>query len=290
LWGGFAFTRGPEVGIDPLLMLAGLDSISPGWSTLRIADEGCNDLRPQIWRWWTYQFTHVGAQHALMNVLLNVLFGIPLETIHGHLRIALMFNVGVMGGACCYFLNDAHTTVVGCSGGCYALVGIHFADLLINWKQKKFRIPVLFLIFVLIAVDVGSYLMSMGSGQVSHSAHVGGAIAGCIIGCMVGKNLKVELWERFLIGVMSCIGLFLTSTCLVWLIVQDGGPRNIWEAAVGQHGWCWIRQVYSPDFAQQRFECVRCGVRECVERWSLLPNVTSVSLAACEQRGFLYDG
>lgn len=102
---------------------------------LRLAGDSCEDLRAQVWRWWTYQFTHVGAVHVMMNAALNVVLGIPLELMHGSLRVALMFNIGVVGGAMCYSVNDAHTVVVGCSGGCYALIGTHIADLLMNWRS-----------------------------------------------------------------------------------------------------------------------------------------------------------
>merc|ERR1719277_1272699 len=133
-------------GTDPLTAKAGIDSFKPCWVDLRLST-GCGDAlqdqRFQAWRWLTYQWTHVGIMHVLMNVFLNCLLGIPLEGLHGPLRMAVMFNVGVFGGACCYFLSDAHTVVVGCSGGCYALIGMHVADLIMNWAQKKFRWPTL---------------------------------------------------------------------------------------------------------------------------------------------------
>merc|ERR1719210_934300 len=72
-----------------------------------------------------------------MNCLLALIFGISLEGFHGPIRMFIMFNVGVFGGACCYFVSDVHTRVVGMSGGCYALVGMHFGDVLMNFHEQR---------------------------------------------------------------------------------------------------------------------------------------------------------
>merc|ERR1719401_546484 len=113
--------------------------MAPGWTDLRLAGSACEDYRPQAWRWLTYQFTHGGALHALMNAFMLAMLGVPLEGLHGHLRILLMFNCGVLGGAASHVINDAHRPLVGCSGGVYALIGVHVAELAMNWSEKRFR-------------------------------------------------------------------------------------------------------------------------------------------------------
>merc|ERR1719210_44468 len=72
-----------------------------------------------------------------MNCLLALIFGISLEGFHGPIRMFIMFNSGVLGGACCYLVSDVHTRVVGMSGGCYALLGMHFGDLIINFHEES---------------------------------------------------------------------------------------------------------------------------------------------------------
>mmetsp|Transcript_33864 Transcript_33864/g.97383 ORF Transcript_33864/g.97383 Transcript_33864/m.97383 type:complete len:423 (+) Transcript_33864:80-1348(+) len=291
LWLIFAIARSLATGLDPLVLYAGLDSFKVGSTDLRISDKDCNDFRHEIWRWWTYQFTHVGAMHVLMNIFLNVVLGIPLEGVHGHWRMLLMYQFGVFGGALCYFISDAHSVVVGCSGGCYALVGIHLADLAINWNQKKFRFSTLLFIFVLAAGEAISFSLSLSSEHASHAAHVGGFCAGCIIGCVVGRNLKVLACERVFIAFVAVLGVFSVSFCLGWLFGQDGGPRNIFEAAQGEPGWCWVRQVYSPNINPLRYECVRCGTQACIAKWNAFGgNISSVDLQACFAQGFYTPG
>eukprot|EP00405_Crypthecodinium_cohnii_P017638 CAMPEP_0206448050 /NCGR_PEP_ID=MMETSP0324_2-20121206/17202_1 /ASSEMBLY_ACC=CAM_ASM_000836 /TAXON_ID=2866 /ORGANISM="Crypthecodinium cohnii, Strain Seligo" /LENGTH=411 /DNA_ID=CAMNT_0053917041 /DNA_START=177 /DNA_END=1409 /DNA_ORIENTATION=+ len=244
-WFIFMFVEaGKNSDTSPLQVKAGLDSISSGSFDLRWSNSDCDDFRPQIWRWWTYQFTHIGAMHVLMNIFLCLMMGIPLEGIHGWPRMALMFNVGVIGGALLYYVNDAHKSVVGCSGGCYALIGIHLADLIMNWQQKKFRLPTLLLIVILAAVDILSYMASLSDENASQSAHVGGAISGLIIGVLVCRNLKKKKWEYVVMGVMATLGVILVVFCLIWCYSADAGPINIWEAASGTSGHCWTRQIY----------------------------------------------
>merc|ERR1712076_266080 len=43
--------------------------------------------RNEIWRYWTYQFSHANTMHLVNNLLLLTILGIPLEIVHSSLRI-----------------------------------------------------------------------------------------------------------------------------------------------------------------------------------------------------------
>merc|ERR1712137_956086 len=103
--------EGRQFALNP----AGLDTFVPGQTDLRIVGNACEDLRMDLWRTITYQWTHVGVFHILANSFMNIVLGIPLEGLHGHLRVVLMYNVGVFGGACCYWVGDSKRRVVGMS-------------------------------------------------------------------------------------------------------------------------------------------------------------------------------
>merc|ERR1719499_51304 len=184
----------------------------------------------------------------------------------------VMFNAGVIGGAFCYFVTDAHVPVVGCSGGCYALVGIHLAALIMNWSQTKFRWPTLVFLFTLVLVDVMSYFMAVSSETASHSAHIGGALAGLLVGVVVVKNTKVEAHEKYIWGASGLTAVVLSLASIVILAtLSNSGPRTIFEAAAGQHGWCWRRQLWLvSEFRAGRYNvyCVKCGTPECIEYYS----------------------
>mmetsp|Transcript_56560 Transcript_56560/g.143090 ORF Transcript_56560/g.143090 Transcript_56560/m.143090 type:complete len:439 (+) Transcript_56560:160-1476(+) len=290
LWFVFAIKDGLTSEGDPLQAKAGLDSIAPGMTVLQWAGANCEDYSKQVWRWVTYQFTHVGAMHALMNVFLCVMLGIPLEGLHGHWRTAVMFNVGVLGGALCYMLTDAHTAVVGCSGGCYALIGIHFADLIMNWRQKKFRIPTIIFLVLLVSVDVFSYVMSLSEENSSHAAHIGGAVSGLIIGVLVCRNLKMYWHEKVLMAMLFVLGLGLVGFSFFWIFSAQGGPINIFEMAGGENGYCWVRQVYLPSVDESQWLCVRCGTQSCIDLWEQQKYLETVSMVVCQEKTWYYDG
>ncbi|XP_029783138.1 rhomboid-related protein 3 isoform X1 [Suricata suricatta] len=52
-------------------------------------------LRAQAWRYLTYIFMHAGIEHLGLNVVLQLLVGVPLEMVHGATRIGLVYVAGV---------------------------------------------------------------------------------------------------------------------------------------------------------------------------------------------------
>mmetsp|Transcript_70584 Transcript_70584/g.228622 ORF Transcript_70584/g.228622 Transcript_70584/m.228622 type:complete len:559 (-) Transcript_70584:67-1743(-) len=285
LWTGGAMYRAQNDDGMLFQVKAGLDTFSKGWSDLRIFGSSCEDLRSEVWRYLTYQFSHVGISHVGMNVFMNCILGIPLEALHGNLRMFLMYNIGVFGGAMCYIVGDAHKAVVGMSGGCYSLIGMQCADLFINWKQKKFRKPTVLFLVILASVDIVTYVTALGSDNASHTAHVGGFIAGVLIGILVAKNLVVEGYERVVQAITLVVGLLLLLWVVIWLASMNP-PRNIQES----YGWCWLRQVWDPTlFPAERWTCVKCGTQECIDRYEALQFVAEVKKSECQGEFFNGD-
>lgn len=52
--------------------------------------------RAQVWRFFTYMFMHVGLEQLGFNALLQLMIGVPLEMVHGILRISLLYMAGVL--------------------------------------------------------------------------------------------------------------------------------------------------------------------------------------------------
>lgn len=263
------------------LMKAGTDSIWPGQTDLRVAID-CIDTRAQIWRWFTYQYTHIGLAHVTMNTLLNLLLGFPLEGFQGSWRVLIMYNTGVFGGACCFFVSDIHHSAVGMSGGCYALIGCHLGCLMLNWKQKKYRWVKLFFLILLAGADIlnAQLAVSTGEEKVSHSIHFGGYVAGAIACLVLGRNLVVKDWERRMIATALLLGVICVTFCLAW--GMQFPPQTVYEMVP----WCWTRQVYNPTiFGDLQWHCVRCGDQECIAKWSQERWIETVTTSSCDSRG-----
>jgi len=265
---------------------AGIDTFSDSWSDLRLTDGNCEDLRGEVWRYLTYQWTHVGIAHIGLNTFMNLVLGIPLEGIHGHARLCLMYNLGVLGGACCYWVGDAHTPVVGMSGGCYSLIGMHVSNLLMNWHQMKFRwLTVIFLV-LLIGLEMSIYFVSLSSDDASHTAHLGGFVAGALVSTILGKNLVVHTWERIVQVIAVGGAIILGLGCTTWLIMHEA-PQNFTEA----YGWCYLSQIYDPARFGNIWQCVQCASKECINDFTNagpLVEVLTVSIKECNN--FFFEG
>ncbi|MGH0183901.1 UNVERIFIED_CONTAM: hypothetical protein FKN15_019485 [Acipenser sinensis] len=91
--------------------------------------------RAQVWRFFTYMFMHVGLEQLGFNALLQLMIGVPLEMVHGILRISLLYMAGVLAGSLTVSITDMRAPVVGGSGGVYALCSAHLANVVMNMEK-----------------------------------------------------------------------------------------------------------------------------------------------------------
>lgn len=69
---------------------------------------------------------HSGLNQIVFNMVLQVIFGLPLNMVHGSLKFGLIYELGVINGAFTWgVLDGAYNAVVGCSGGVYCIFGDH---------------------------------------------------------------------------------------------------------------------------------------------------------------------
>lgn len=258
---------------------AGLDSLWPGQSDM-VIHRDCHDMRLDTWRWLTYQFTHASLQHVCMNIILNLIVGIPLEGFHGHFRVSIIFNIGVALAALCQAVVFPHVhSLVGMSGGCYALMGMHVSDLLMNWKQMAFRYPKLGVLAMLVFLDFLTMHLSKDSDgskvSTSHSAHLGGYLAGMLLGVLLGRNLRVKRCERVIQAVVALlvVGMLAFST----VTLAEWPPRSLWDT----HSWCWVRQVFEPDLFGHEWHCIFCSDQACINKWSQQSETMAVDSRLC---------
>lgn len=258
---------------------------------LKLTDiSNCDDLRPQIWRWISYQYIHVGFIHILTNVALLEILGIPLEGSMGTGRLIIMFNIGVFGGACACLIFTPHTPTVGMSGGIYALFGVQLADLMINWHSKRYRLPTLmFLVFLF--VDELLLNAASANSSTSHSAHFGGFFFGMLIGLVLtdhqdAEGVSFERWDQWgrplLIYGSVVVGTLLAIVTFLWTL-GSWPPREPFDPT----RWCWARAVSSyRSFGNNEWNCIRCATQDCIQSWSYEPNIRAVTVDWCKETGW----
>ncbi|RWS05412.1 protein rhomboid-like protein, partial [Dinothrombium tinctorium] len=144
-----------------------------------------------------------------------LLVGLPLEMVHGSLRIGTVYMAGVLAGSLGTSVFDPEVYLVGASGGVYALLAAHLANVVLNYNQMELGILRIIGVFVVASADVGyaiydRYAKEQESDPVSYVAHLTGAVAGLTIGLLVLKNFEQKLHEQLLWWV--ALGVYAACT------------------------------------------------------------------------------
>ncbi|XP_058856213.1 rhomboid-related protein 2-like isoform X1 [Acipenser ruthenus] len=176
------------------------------------------DKRQEAWRFISYMLVHAGVQHILGNVFLQLLLGIQLELVHKGLRVGLVYIAGVIAGSLASSIFDPLITLVGASGGVYALIGGYFMNVIVNFDKMipLFGVFRLLSIVAIVGTDVGfalyrRFLSNAVGHSVSFVAHIGGGLAGMTIGYVVFSSYNQSLVKdpRFWICIVAYVVCFL---------------------------------------------------------------------------------
>ena len=178
------------------------------------------------WRFLTYMFVHSGYFHIIFNVLVQLVLGIPLEMVHRWWRILLIYVCGVVAGSLATSITDPDVYLAGASGGVYALIAAHLANVISNWGEMEVPALRLAAFLLLVGVDTGVAVyyryVALVDTRVSYVAHIAGALVGLLLGIVVLRNLRVRTWERVVwwCSLLLFLGLFLAA--IVWNAVLIG--------------------------------------------------------------------
>lgn len=206
--------------------------------------------RYEAWRFLTYMFIHNGYIHLINNLIMQLIFGLPLELYHEWKAIMPVYIAGVIGGSLAHSVTDFNAGLAGASGGCYAIIGAHLANVIINWKEmnygstdlsnKRWPIRLLASAYTRIIIILGflswdtAYAFyrrfrDTGTVKVGIAAHFGGLITGLLLGILLLKNVRKEKWERVL-GWCG-FGLYIAAvlTCILLNIYYKHYPQTDWS-------------------------------------------------------------
>ncbi|MDX1958589.1 MAG: rhomboid family intramembrane serine protease [Leptospiraceae bacterium] len=147
-------------------------------------------------------FSHADFTHFLFNMITLYYFGRVVEILNGSIAFLIVYIVsGIASHALVYYLkkDDIGYRSLGASG---AISGILFASIVLLPQMKIsflfIPIPIPSPVYAVLYVAMSFYFM--GSGNISHEAHLGGALAGFLMGGYLAKgygNLILE-FQRIL--------------------------------------------------------------------------------------------
>ncbi|KAM6474395.1 rhomboid-related protein 3 isoform 2-T2 [Liasis olivaceus] len=184
-------------------------------------------LRAQAWRYLTYIFMHAGIEHLGLNVVLQLLIGVPLEMVHGATRIGFVYIAGVVAGSLAVSIADMTAPVVGSSGGVYALISAHLANIVMNWSGMKCQ-------FKLLRMAVALICMSFEFGRAvwlrfypsayppcphpSFVAHLGGVGVGITLGVVILRNYEQRLQDQSVWWIFVSMYMVFVLFAIFWNI------------------------------------------------------------------------
>ncbi|XP_076458117.1 rhomboid-related protein 2-like [Babylonia areolata] len=180
------------------------------------------DRRVELWRFVLYMLLHAGYVHLLFNVVVQVLVGIPLEMVHGSFRVFIIYMAGVLAGSLGTSVFDMNAFLVGASGGVYALLAAHLANVLLNFSQMELGILRLAAILITASADVGFAiwdrytLKRLQEPSVGYTTHLMGALAGLTIGLVVLRNFQQKLHEQYVWWIALAVYLGCTVFAVFW--------------------------------------------------------------------------
>ncbi|KAF2353051.1 EF-hand domain [Trinorchestia longiramus] len=170
--------------------------------------------RAEAWRFVSYMFLHAGYVHLLSNCVMAFIVGLPLEIVHKWWRLLLLYLAGVVGGSLAASIIDPKAFLVGASGGVYALIAAHLANIILNWSEMPFNWVRMFALLFVVVTDLVVFFYNTyyekSPSKISYAAHLAGFISGLLVGMMVLRNLRKLLWET----ILKWVG-FLIYICLI---------------------------------------------------------------------------
>ncbi|XP_054634828.1 rhomboid-related protein 3 isoform X5 [Dunckerocampus dactyliophorus] len=184
-------------------------------------------LRAQAWRYFSYIFMHTGIEHLSLNMAMQLLVGVPLEMVHGAVRIGLIYVCGVLAGSLAVSVTDMTAPVVGSSGGVYALVSAHLANVVMNWSGMKcqFKLFRMAMALVCMSVEFGRAVWLRfyppafpPCPNPSFVAHLGGVMVGLTLGVVVLQNYEQRLQEQSLFWIFFCVYTLFVLCAVFWNI------------------------------------------------------------------------
>ncbi|XP_059810416.1 rhomboid-related protein 2 [Hypanus sabinus] len=180
------------------------------------------EKRQEAWRFVSYMLVHAGVQHLLGNLVMQLILGIPLELVHKGHRVGLVYIAGVIAGSLASSIFDPLLSLVGASGGVYALMGGYFMNVIVNFKEMVPLLGVFRLasILLIVGTDVGfalyrRFFVGGTSLRVSFVAHIAGGLAGMTIGYVVFSCYDQKLLKdpRFWVSILAYIA------CVVFAVI-----------------------------------------------------------------------
>ncbi|UJR11550.1 hypothetical protein I4U23_015730 [Adineta vaga] len=167
----------------------------------------------QLYRFFIPIFLHGGIIHLIINLLNQLVVGIPLERKFSSIRIAIIYIVSGIGSILLSAVGLPRNPSVGASGALYGIFAVYLMDMIRNWKNLSHP-------WLRIGLEGGFAAASLIIGIfvpiVDYMAHIGGFIVGILSGLIICPNLYWDICKfdnpvKTKLIIMAISSLFLLA-------------------------------------------------------------------------------
>jgi membrane associated rhomboid family serine protease len=154
------------------------------------------------WQLISYMFLHEGFTHILFNMFALWMFGVEVENTWGTKKFLIYYLICGLGGAAAHLVLSSvfgaeNGPLLGASGAIFGVLvafGLMFPDRSVYFFPLFF-IPVKAKYFVGLYIALEVYAITSANDNVSHLAHLGGALTG-IIYLLISTGGKILAMKR----------------------------------------------------------------------------------------------
>ncbi|OQR73567.1 protein rhomboid-like, partial [Tropilaelaps mercedesae] len=179
------------------------------------------DRRYEVWRFVLYMLLHAGWVHLLINLSVQLIVGLPLELVHGSWRVGCIYMSGVLAGSLSTSVFDSEVYLIGASGGVYALLTTHLANVMLNHRCMQFAWMRIAGVFITAGSDVAlafyNRYVQPKALPVSYVAHLAGALAGLTAGLLLLRNFEKKFHEH----ILWWTALVMYSACMLFAVLYN---------------------------------------------------------------------
>ncbi|VDM53973.1 unnamed protein product [Angiostrongylus costaricensis] len=119
---------------------------------------------------------------------------------------------------------DRHVFLAGASGGVYALLAAHLAELIMNWSEMEFNWVRAIVLTIMIGSDAAVSIFQRyfvdRTDRVSYVSHIGGFLAGVFLGVVILRNFRYHRWEGKLWWASLFAYVFFLIVCVVFIFAR----------------------------------------------------------------------
>lgn len=92
----------------------------------------------ELWRFFTYALLHAGPAHLVINIILQLVISLPLESEVGLMNLVFVYIFGIFSGSLAASISADFSLMVGASSGIYSLLMSHIPHIyMVSWSCLK---------------------------------------------------------------------------------------------------------------------------------------------------------